>query len=351
MNTKDMLLDNETLFKNEEVFTPDYVPDEIAFRDSQIKEMTFAIKPAMRGGRPSHMFLIGPTGTGKTTCIQHLFSEIRETTKSVIPIHLNCQILSTPFKILAEIHKQVLGILPPETGVPLTKVQDDIFGYAVREKKTLLVALDDIIPLFTGDTANKLLYALLRAHESFPGIKVAVFAVSTEDMLHLLDDRVRSIFMPNRIEFPPYKTEEIFQILKERSRLGFYPGVLSDSIIRKISGQTNDMRVAIDTLRKCALNAEMDASREVKEKHLEKALQSVSERKRVDVGLEAESILDIIKKKTPIESGELFEIIRKEKNFSYSKFYRLLQKLKNGKLVNIEQIDKQKGKTSLISIK
>lgn len=348
MKGRDILLDNETLFSREEAFSPEFVPEEILFRDPQIKEFAFSVKPLIRGSKASHTFLKGPTGTGKTTCAKHLFEEIDESVGNVITVHINCQMLPTQFKILAEVHKKLTGMLPPETGVPLTKVQDEIFSYLARKKKSLLVALDDIIPLFSGDTADKLLYSFLRAHETYPGVNVSVSVISTEDLLHLLDARVRTIFMPVKIEFHEYSEDELFSIIKERSRIGLYPGVITEELLRKISASTKDARVAIEILRKSAQNAESDASKKIANEHVKKALSSIIDTKDISVSEDEGYLLSKIKDKKEIESGDLFEIVSKDRGYSYSKFYRILQKLKNAKLISVEQIDKKRGKSSLI---
>ena len=76
MPSRDILLAEETLFRDDTIFNPDHIPDQFRFRDGQIKEMSYALKPALREGRPGNAFLIGPPATGKTTAVRLVFDEL-----------------------------------------------------------------------------------------------------------------------------------------------------------------------------------------------------------------------------------------------------------------------------------
>ena len=80
---KDLLMWDETLFRDPEVFEFDYVPGQFQFRENQMRELAFQIRPGMRGGRPLNSICKGLPGTGKTTSVRKLFSEIGETTKKL----------------------------------------------------------------------------------------------------------------------------------------------------------------------------------------------------------------------------------------------------------------------------
>lgn len=348
MRTRDMLLAEETLFRDDEAFNPDYMPDQFRFRDAQLKEMSYALKPALRDGRPGNAFIVGQPATGKTTAVRLVFDELRNATKKVIAVHINCHIQASPYRVFSEIHRYVIGFAPPDTGIPITKVQDDVFKRLSRDKKALVVALDDINYLFASNTANDILYAVLRAYETYPGVRTGVFAIATEELLHKLDDRVRSIFAPSRIEFQPYAKQEIFAILKKRCDAGLYPGVLSDGLLRRIVAQTSDLRYGIETIKQSVLAAEASASRSVKAEHVDKAINMMKLREAKDG---ATWLLEIIRRHAPVESGDLYSTASREKEISYTTFYRMLQKLKSAKLIEIKPVSKGKGKTSVISAK
>ena len=106
---KDLLMWDETLFRDPEVLEIDYVPEQFEFRDAQMRELAFQIRPGLRGGRPMNTVCKGLPGTGKTTSIIKLFSEIEESTKKLVPVYINCQIDNTKFAILSQIYKKLSG--------------------------------------------------------------------------------------------------------------------------------------------------------------------------------------------------------------------------------------------------
>ena len=51
MKTK-ILMADQTLFQDRDVFEIDHVPEEFNYRDAQLKDLAFAIQPALEGTRP-----------------------------------------------------------------------------------------------------------------------------------------------------------------------------------------------------------------------------------------------------------------------------------------------------------
>ena len=95
---------------------------------------------------------------------------------------------------------------------------------------------------------------------------------------YAFDKNVNTVFIPQEIIFPLYTYSEIEAILGDRVKAGFFPGVLSDDILEQISMYTlenGDLRVGINLLRSCGNIAEADASREITQEHLDKAIDSI----------------------------------------------------------------------------
>jgi len=345
---RNLLGSEETLFSNSEVFNPDHIPEQFMFRDSQIKELTFALKPAMSGGRPTNTFLIGNPATGKTTSIRLVFEQLAEATQKIIPVYINCHLNSSAFKIFSEIRKAVLGMPAPDTGIPITRVRDEVFSKLAKDGKALVVALDDINYLFASGIADDVLYSILRCHESVSGAIASVFAISTEDVLHKLDDRVRSIFSPVRIDYHPYGSDEIFDILQARCEAGLYPDVLRPGLLRKITERTKDLRHGIELVKQSAIAAEADASRSIEERHVEKVMKSMQP---PEASEDKVLILSIARNQGPVESGKLFSLVKEQREISYTSFYRILKKLESGRFIEIEHVASSrgvKGRTSVI---
>jgi cell division control protein 6 len=342
---RDLLMGEETLFREERVFDLDYVPERYLHRDGQKQEIAFCLRPALRGGRPLNARILGPPATGKTTAIRLLFDEIESLPegRKLLCVHVNCQIHTSKFTIFSQIHKKLQGHLPPETGVPFPRVYEAIFRRLVKEGRSLVVALDDMNYLFYDRHANEVLYDLLRAHEVFPGAKTAVLGIlSDTDFRYKLDPKTDSMYRPREIFFPPYTRGEILDILRERARAGLYPGVASEAVLEWIAeyaASQGDLRGGIELLRIAALLAEGEASRKIEIRHVEKASQqsrSIALRSLLEtLSPEEQMLLKVLsREESRRDSGELYRAVREEKEISYTKFYRILEKLEALRLID-----------------
>ncbi|MGB8309201.1 MAG: AAA family ATPase, partial [Methanoregula sp.] len=209
---KNLLMWDESLFRDPDVFEIDYVPEQFEFRDTQMRELAFQIRPGLRGARPLNTICKGLPGSGKTTSIRKLFQEIEETTKKLVPVLVNCQIDNTKFAILSQIYRKLSGHLPPSSGTSFKQVFDAVARILQKEEYVLLVALDDANYLLYENELNKVLYTLLRAHESYEGVRIGVIVIISDpdvDLSRAVDARVASVFRPTEIYFPPYGNAEV----------------------------------------------------------------------------------------------------------------------------------------------
>jgi len=338
---KDLLGYEETLFKEDRVFDLDYIPENFIHRDAQMQSIALCLLPALKGGRAINALIVGPSATGKTTAVKLRFQELEEESTRVVCVHINCQITDTKFGVFSQIHKKLFGYLPPETGVPFSRIYEAIFKKLIKDEKSLVVALDDINYLFYGRQGNEILYDLLRAHELFPEVKTSGFGIVSDSAMTLkLDPRVSSIFSYREIFFQPYSRAEMYDILKNRAKLGFFPGVIEDELIEKIASyafEHGDLRVGIELLRVSGIIAEAEASRKILDKHVEKAYENS---KLVNMKLlisslskSEKTLLRLIADSEEPISGEIYQKFKEKTKLSYTKFYRLIAKLEDLKLI------------------
>ena len=349
MAIEDILMFDETIFQDINAFNPDYMPPNYNFRDSQMEGMAMAIRPAIRGGRPSNSVILGSCATGKTTAIKKVFELVEKTTDKVVCCYINCQLHTTRFGIFSQIHKKLFGHQPPETGVPFSRVYEKVMNQLSNDKKALIVAFDDVNYLFQSQNANKVFYDILRAYEEYEGVRTGIFAILSDlEFRYALDKNVNTVFIPQDIVFQPYTYSEIFSILQDRAKAGFFPGVISDEVIEEIANHTlevGDLRVGIDLLRVCGNIAEANASRTIELEHLEEAVS-----KHVSVNL-----METIKSLNDVErallrvlvdsdevqtAGDLSKQFKEEAGVSYATFNRTLEKLEFLRLVDTKYTGK-----------
>lgn len=350
MATKDYLGWDQTLFRDQDVFEIDFVPDQLHHRDRQLRELAFHVRPALRGGRPLNAICKGLPGTGKTTCVKKLFADIEETTRTLVPVFVNCQVERTRAKVFAKVYEQLVGHAPQTTGVPQRKVLAAIARHMLDERRVVVVCLDDINYLQDAETLNGVLYTLIRTHEEYPGTRMGVIATLSDvhrDLKAELDACVTSVFQPAEIYFDPYTAGEMQGILKERAVQGLYPGVLSAEMLDFVVTQTmrcGDLRVGLDLIKRSVLLAETAGRKEVCREdvcaayehsryvHLactvktlnaaeKRLLRHIAEMTREDVGL---------------TSGEVFRSAKERMKLSYSNFFDRLKKLDELRLIDMQ---------------
>ncbi|MGI5938006.1 ORC1-type DNA replication protein [Methanoculleus sp. DTU007] len=361
---RNLLMWDETLFRDPEVFEIDYVPEQFNHRDAQMQELAFQIRPGLRGVRPQNTICRGLPGTGKTTSVKKIFAEIEEATKKLVPVYINCQIDNTKFAIFSQIYRRITGHLPPASGTSFKQVFDAIARHLQREEQVLLVALDDANYLLHENEINQVLYPLLRSHETYPGVRIGVIAIVSDMSVSLqseVDARVASVFRPTEIYFPPYSEGEIRAILEERVIQGLYPNVLRREMLDLVVEQTmksGDLRVGIDLLKRATLNAEKAARRSIEREdickayevsrylHLAYSIRALKAEEKKVLGRIAEmSIRD-----QEMNAGDVYRFVKEKVGVSYTKYYEMVRKFDAMRLLNLHY-RQGRGRTRLISLR
>jgi cell division control protein 6 len=361
---KHMLMWDETLFRDPEVFEIDYVPEQFNYRETQIRELAFQIQPGLRGGRPLNTICRGLPGTGKTTSVRKLFAEIEETTRKLVPVFINCQIDNTKFAIFSQIYRRFTGHLPPASGTSFKQVFDAVAKLMIKEEAVLLVCLDDANYLLYENEINNVLYPLLRSHEQYQGTRVGVILIISDldiDLSRSFDARVASVLQPTEIYYPPYSEAEVREILRERVLQGFYPGALPDdlfSLVVEQTGRSGDLRVGIDLLKRAGLAAERHARRAISREdvcgayevskylHLAFSLKTLKEDERKLL----HSLASCATGEQEMNAGEVYRSVKESLDIGYTRFWEVVKKLDAMRLVNLQYRD-GKGRTRVISLR
>lgn len=333
--SRDMLLWDETLFRDPQALEIDYVPEDLLHRENQMQSLAYGIRPALRGMRPVNCLLTGPPGTGKTSAVLKMFEEVEKHSDDVVVLKINCQIDSTRFAVASRIYRKLFNVEPPSSGVAFRKLFEKIVQQLIDKDKVMIVCLDDINYLFHEGHADEVMYSILRAHELFPGAKIGVIAVvSDTGKLYRFDPKVSSVFLPEEIEFLRYSYDEIKDIIASRVHLAFYPDVFPAEVQEVVSDYvdiTGDLRVGIDLLKRAGLNAEKKASRIVEIEDVEKAYESSRllnlKRNIMTLSADEKKLLGIIAEMGQSKAGDIYEHFHEMTGLGYTRFYEIVNKL------------------------
>lgn len=302
------------IFKNEEYLYPEFVPERLPHRDAEIDEMVLALNPILKGKKPTNLFLIGGTGTGKTVTARFVLKELEAYSDRARSLYLNCFEFNTRHAILSQI-TAFLGNITPRRGLGTDELYSELLEAFKKATFVPIIVLDEFDQLFLKNEVSPLLYDLLRVIEYQKNYFALILISNKSDLPSLLDSRVKSSLSFESLVFEQYTPLELKDILRERIRYAFLENMVEKEVIDLAAGfaakNSGDARIAIESLLKAGRNAEKANAEKVSLQHLTQALDSIKSRfllKSLPVLDEHEKcLLKILSEKDCLLSGELFK--------------------------------------------
>jgi archaeal cell division control protein 6 len=276
------LLAQTGIFKSRDVLRPTYTPSELPHRNEQINGLASVLVPALRGETPSNVLIYGKTGTGKTAVAKYVGKELEEASLGDMKctvIYINCEVVDTQYRILAHLARHFDKEIPM-TGWPTDQVYAEFRNAVDSEKQVVVIMLDEVDKLVRK--GDDVLYNLSRINSDLLRSKVSIIGISNDlKFTEFLDPRVKSSLGEDEIIFPPYNAEQIKDILEQRAKLSFSPGVLQESVIPLCAAfaaqEHGDARKALDLLRISGELAERARSAIVAEDHVRSAREKIEQ--------------------------------------------------------------------------
>jgi len=309
-------LDKESLFVDRGVLLSSYFPENILYRDKEVKQIANVLAPLLKLEKPSNLFIYGNTGTGKTLITKHVTNNISSVASDKnIPlkvIYSNCKlkrVSDTEYRLVAHL-ASFFGKAIPSTGLPTDEVYKIFYESVEKEKSNILLVLDEIDQLIKK-TGDNILYNLTRINEELKNSQISIIGISNDTtFMDNLDTRVKSSLSEEDILFSPYDAIEIQNILKDRASKAFKKDTVGAGVIEKCSAyvarEHGDARKAIELLRVSGEIAERAKQKNILLEHIDLAEEK----------LEKDKIFDIIKTQPKQFQAVLLSIISIKTNFS-----------------------------------
>jgi cell division control protein 6 len=376
------------IIKDDTVFEPSYIPENLVHRDSEISLVanhfkSIVSKRAKISGK--QLVIQGPVGVGKTVVAKHFgltlekycLSSSDENITKIVYFHMNCRRQRSWYLILTSILRHLVPAFPVR-GFSVDELLTYLVQIITERNHGLLICLDEIDYLLSESKGVDVLYSLIRHHEGINCRKQAqislICVTRNPHFQTLLDSALLSSLSQGFIKFEPYTPEQIFDILFQRAQQGLYETAYSREAIKAIASLAfnyGDARYAIELLWRSAKVAEQEDSSTINFEHIRKAQISVfpinqsiltdlpPQLKRVLYALA--SLLDCKKHIAYVTSRELREKYSEicktshERPRKQTQFWNYLQQLaKQGlielKVQNRHENGKSAGRTTLIGI-
>jgi len=286
-------LNNRSIFKNREVLRHSYRPQILPHRRPQIDNIASILAPAIRNETPSNILIYGKTGTGKTASVRYVGSELEsacsEMARVCHVIHLNCEVIDTQYRVLAQIANCLEDVNSkasdrprnsiPMTGWPTDQVYMELKNQIEAMGGVHVIVLDEIDKL-VKKSGDETLYNLTRINSDLQNARVSIIGISNDlRFTHFLDPRVLSSLSEDEIVFPPYNAPQLCDILQQRADMAFLKGALEEGVIPLCAAlaaqEHGDARRALDLLRVSGELAERGNEEHVSERHVKMAQQKI----------------------------------------------------------------------------
>lgn len=306
----DEYLTKKTVFKDKKQLSTNHKPEELPHREDEVNSIASILAPALKGHKPSNLFVYGKTGTGKSAVIRHITNKLKdkagENGEDVKIIYINCKlkkVADTEYRLLAELTRK-FGEDVPSTGLPTDEVYNRFFD-VVDEKERVIVLILDEIDMLVEKTGDDFLYNLTRINEGLENSQLSLVGISNDlSFTDSLDPRVKSSLSEEEMLFSPYNAMQLQDILETRADQAFNDGCIDEEVITKCAAlaaqEHGDARRAIDLLRVSGELAERNGSSEVGEEHVDKAEKEIDRNK----------ILEVVEKQPRQSQAVLWSIIK-----------------------------------------
>ncbi|MEM5804307.1 MAG: ORC1-type DNA replication protein [Candidatus Aenigmatarchaeota archaeon] len=317
-------MDAKPIITNRNALSISFTPETIPHREKQIADVARILAPALKGERPSNIFIYGRTGTGKSLVASRVAAELEKASRDskIKIIYANCKMkhsADTEYRLIAYLAKE-LGEELPFTGLPTDQVYSAFFNLLDRQKQVMILIIDEIDAL-VRKTGDEVLYNLTRINQELKNSRVCVVGITNDlNFIDNLDPRVRSSLSEEELVFPPYNAVQLQDILKQRADMAFREGAVGDGVLAKCAAlaaqEHGDARRALDLLRVAAELAERNGSDQIRIDHVDAAEDKIDTDRTIET-IKAQpkqskvvlySIIQLAEKNSNLDTGDVVDL-------------------------------------------
>jgi len=281
--TEFRLVSPRSVFHDESVLFPEYLPHQTPHRDSQLRELELYFQSVVQNASRAsqNVMLSGPVGVGKTMLAKKLGESLQKKAalygNLVKMLHVNCRIDRTLQAVLVRALNS-LGQSYPSRGYSFEELLHALVEELKSNHTHLIIAFDEVDSLISTDPSA--LYTITRLRETAQGNQVfsSLLISKTLDYLKMVDLSTLSSVQWNQISLEPYSAKQLFDIIGSRSQEAFNEGAIGENCMQlaaDIASVYGDARYALDLVYRAGKLAEMSEVLRVLPEHIRAAKASL----------------------------------------------------------------------------
>jgi archaeal cell division control protein 6 len=272
-----------SVFRDESVLFPEYLPHKIPHRDTQLRALELYFQSTVQNASRAsqNVMLCGPIGAGKTLIAKKLGESLQKKAmlygNLVKMLHVNCRIDRSLQAVMVRALAMV-GQNYPSRGYSFEELLRALVEELRANRIHLIIAFDEVDSLITADPSA--LYTITRLRETAQGSQVfsSLLISKTLDYLKMVDLSTLSSVQWNTVTLDPYSSEQLFDILSGRSEEAFNDGCLDDECMQlaaDIAATYGDARYVLDLVYRAGKAADLSESPRVRPEHIRAAKASL----------------------------------------------------------------------------
>lgn len=233
------------IVKETKPLSEDFLPQSFPGREQALSQLLDCLSPAAREGKPTHAWLHGPPGSGKTALAKRALAQLEE--QGVGTAYVNCWGAQTFYGTLEKVFQELRALVAEQRDVSFKLERLS----RIARQRPLVVVLDEVDQMFLRER-EATLYNLTNLDHA----GLVCLSQSREAFL-ALDSRIRSRLLPKFLDLRAYSTVELVRILERRASEALVPEAWCTADLERIAQAAGgDARIAIQTLRAAAYLAD-----------------------------------------------------------------------------------------------
>lgn len=214
----------------EKFFSLEYIPEKTPYREYHINELYSYLISEIEAGSFRPPILLGPSGTGKTTVVNKTLQLIGMKLGNITARNFNMMLVNSTYSAIRMICSFTTPI--PERGLSLNEIIERLYGTLEMDNAIYIVGLDDVDELLRRER-GRILEILTRVNEDYGVYRVfPIIVVRNIRPLYILPDHIKSKIGGITLNFDPYNSTELIEIVQERIERGLNENSITQNAIK-----------------------------------------------------------------------------------------------------------------------